>query len=127
MLTSQDKETIHTVLGHLGMTFNEDATTLALVLDSARVTNNVAGVEGVPLNASQRKIVTKGLRELGIMDAPKYPRPGYREFVEYIAYNDDEEMVRQGDPSVLVSMVAHLFNKDTEVVLKDVRKKLQSL
>jgi hypothetical protein len=52
-------------------------------------------------------------------------RPGYREFVEYLAYNDDESMLRDGDPSVCVSMVAHLFDKETDTVIADVLRYLE--
>jgi hypothetical protein len=49
-------------------------------------------------------------------------RIGYRECVEYIAYNDDRDMIEDGDPSVVVSMVAHLFGKDEQAVIGSVRR-----
>jgi hypothetical protein len=61
---------------------------------------------------------------------PKKPKPtkrlGYRECVEYIAHNDDEGMLHDGDPSVVVSMVAHLFEKDEQVVIADVLRYLEN-
>lgn len=52
-------------------------------------------------------------------------RIGYRECVEYIGCNDDESMLRDGDPSVVVSMVAHLFDKETDTVIADVLRWLE--
>lgn len=52
-------------------------------------------------------------------------RIGYRECVEYIGCNDDESMLRDRDPSVVVSMVAHLFNKDEQTVIADVLRWLE--
>lgn len=52
-------------------------------------------------------------------------RIGYRECVEYLGCNDDESMLRDGDPSVVVSMVAHLFDKETDTVIADVLRWLE--
>jgi hypothetical protein len=120
MLNTREKEMVASVLGSIsGIDYDRNANTVADILASARL-------HGAPLDKRRRDIIRKGLRNCGIKDPPKQVRPGYRAFIEYIGENDDEGMIMQGDPSVLVSMVGHLFNKETDDVIRDVRDYLEN-
>jgi len=57
---------------------------------------------------------------------------GYREFIEYIVYNDDISEIDDGEheiehPSVLVSACCHLYNKELSEVTKSLRNKRDQL
>lgn len=119
MLDRSQKDIVASVLGQLNVSYDVNADTVTTILKSATL-------DGAPLDARQQKVVRRGLRVMGVKDAPKTPRPGYTAFIEYIACNDDESMIMDGDPSVCVSMVAHMFNKDTAVVIDDVRNYLEN-
>jgi hypothetical protein len=54
-------------------------------------------------------------------------RPGYREAIEWLALNDDNEWVDDEDkvPSVTACLIADLFAIDTDKVTKDLRRRLE--
>ena len=54
-------------------------------------------------------------------------RPGYREAVAWIAYNDDTTWLSDPEPifSVTVAMVADLFGVHTDRVTADLRRELK--
>lgn len=48
--------------------------------------------------------------------------PRYQEFIEWIAFNDDDFVDEStGTPSITVSMVADLYNKNPEQIIEEVR------
>jgi hypothetical protein len=63
-------------------------------------------------------------------------RPGYREAIDWIAYNDDTEWLKPNDwnnngadlsPSVTACLVADLFGVDTDRVTADLKRKLAKI
>lgn len=54
---------------------------------------------------------------------PKVKRPGYREAVAWIAYNDDEEIGSEGGYIVSIMLVADLFGKEPDEVARAVEAK----
>ena len=56
-------------------------------------------------------------------------RPGYREAVRWIAYNDDAEWTRDAEPviSVTGALVCDLFDVTTERLVADIRRELAKI
>lgn len=70
------------------------------------------------LDTRQREVIR---REVEKLERPKRAkRPGYRDFVEWIALNDDVDVSSEGGPLVTITMVAHVFGKEPEQVSADV-------
>jgi hypothetical protein len=56
-------------------------------------------------------------------------RPGYREAIEWIACNDDNEWLHDKEPiiSVTAAMVADLYDVDHSRLFADLRRKLAAM
>lgn len=84
-------------------------------------------VNGLQPHPQVAESFRRALRTVGVKEKrPKaVARPTYTQFVEYIALNDDESMIADNDPSVCVSMVAHMFEVEATKVIADVRRYLE--
>lgn len=56
-------------------------------------------------------------------------RASYKDAIWWMAANDDTEWVNDDEPimSVTATLVADLFDKDHETVIRDLRKQLEKL
>lgn len=77
-------------------------------------------INGKEPTDSTKAAFRKALVQIGVKNPPKQIRPTYCGFVEYIALNDDYDLVSEGGPTVCISMVSHMFQKDLNVVIADV-------
>lgn len=79
-----------------------------------------ATLNGHPLSPDSKRKLRKRFKEFGIV-TPRPTRPSYKDFIQWIADNDDSVDIDNGVVTVSMSMIVHLYDKTENQVVADVR------